>query len=96
MVGNVISVHYAVWLFSLTGADNKGTLVGTSVGGTPFGFTVGGTGTIPGFDRGVVGMKVGGVRRLIVPPELAYGAAGNQNIPPNSNLVFEIELLSVQ
>ena len=41
-------------------------------------------------------MKVGGVRRLIVPPELAYGAAGNQNIPPNSNLVFEIELLSVQ
>ena len=96
VVGKAITVHYAVWLFSLTGADNKGTLVGTSVGGNPFGFTVGGTGTIPGFDRGVVGMKVGGVRRLIVPPDLAYGAAGNQNIPPNSNLVFEIELLSVQ
>ena len=96
VAGNVVSVHYAVWLFSLTGADNKGTLVGTSVGGAPFSFTVGGTGTIPGFDRGVVGMKVGGVRRLIVPPELAYGAAGNQGIPPNSNLVFEIELLSIQ
>src|SRR5688572_27565641 len=96
VVGKAITVDYAVWLFSLTGVDNKGTLVGTSVGGTAFSFTVGGTGTIPGFDRGVVGMKVGGVRRLIVPPELAYGAAGNQGIPPNSNLVFEIELLSVQ
>ena len=41
-------------------------------------------------------MKVGGARRLVVPPELAYGAQGNQNIPPNSNLVFEVELLSVQ
>lgn len=94
--GKSVTVDYAVWLFSTTGADNKGTLVDTSVGRTPFTFTLGSGGTIPGFDRGVIGMKVGGVRRLIVPPELAYGAAGNQSVPPNSNLVFEIELLAVQ
>ena len=94
--GKVVTVNYAVWLFSTTGVDNKGTLVGTSVNTAPFSFTVGGTGTVPGFDRGVIGMKVGGARRLVVPPELAYGAEGNQNIPPNSNLVFEVELLSVQ
>ena len=94
--GNVVTVNYAVWLFSTTGVDNKGTLVDTSVGRTPFTFTLGTGGTIAGFDRGVIGMKVGGVRRLIVPPELAYGATGNQSVPPNSNLVFEIELTAVQ
>ena len=95
--GKVVSVDYAVWLFSLTGTDNKGTLVGTSLNSAPFSFTVGGTGTVPGFDRGVVGMKVGGARRLIVPPDLAYGAQGSPpSIPPNSNLVFEVELLGVQ
>lgn len=94
--GKIVTVHYAVWLFNLTAAENKGTLVDSSAGRTPLSFTLGGGGVIPGFDRGVTGMKVGGVRRLIVPPELAYGAAGNQSVPPNSNLVFEIELLGVQ
>ena len=94
--GKVVTVNYAVWLFSTTGTDNKGTLVQTSVGGAPFTFTLASGGAIPGFDRGVVGMKVGGVRRLVVPPALAYGATGNQGIPPNANLIFEVELLSVQ
>lgn len=94
--GKVVTVNYAVWLFSTTAAENKGTLVDTSVGRTPLQFTVAGGNVIPGFDRGVVGMKVGGVRRLVVPPALAYGATGNQSVPPNSNLVFEVELLSVQ
>ena len=61
--------------------QNKGQLIGTSVGRAPFTFTigtVGAGGVIPGFDRGVIGMKVGGIRRLIVPPELAYGAAGSR------------------
>lgn len=94
--GKVVTVNYAVWLFSATGVDNKGTLVDTSVGRTPLQFTVAGGNVIPGFDRGVVGMRVGGVRRLVVPPALAYGAAGTQGIPPNSNLVFEVELLNLQ
>jgi FKBP-type peptidyl-prolyl cis-trans isomerase FkpA len=94
--GKAVSVNYYGWLFSLTGVDNKGTLFDTSVGRAPFNFVLGGGGVIPGFDRGVVGMKVGGVRRLVIPPELAYGAQGTQGIPPNSNLVFEIQLLSVQ
>ncbi len=94
--GKVVTVNYAVWLFSTAAAENKGTLVDTSVGRTPLQFTVAGGGVIPGFDRGVVGMKVGGVRRLVVPPALAYGATGNQSIPPNANLVFEVELLNVQ
>jgi len=94
--GKTVSVNYTVWLFSLTGVDNKGTLVDTSVGRGAYNFILGGGGVIPGFDRGVVGMKVGGVRRLIIPPELAYGAQGQGSIPPNSNLVFEVELLAVQ
>jgi FKBP-type peptidyl-prolyl cis-trans isomerase FkpA len=96
VTGKAVSVNYAGWLFSLTGVDNKGTLFDTSVGRGPYNFVLGGGGVIPGFDRGVVGMKVGGVRRLVIPPELAYGAQGNGSIPPNSNLVFEIELLAVQ
>lgn len=94
--GKTVTVDYALWLFSTTGQDNKGTLVDTSVGRSPFQFVIGGGGVIQGFDRGVTGMKVGAVRRVIVPPDLGYGAAGNQGIPPNANLVFEIELLAVQ
>lgn len=94
--GKSLTVHYALWFFSLTGVDNKGTLVQTSVGGSPFPFTLGAGSVIRGWDQGLVGMKAGGVRRLIVPPELAYGTTGNGPIPPNTNLVFEVELLSVQ
>jgi FKBP-type peptidyl-prolyl cis-trans isomerase FkpA len=94
--GSRVTVEYALWLFSTTGTDNKGTLLDTSVGRTPFQFTLGTNAVIPGFDQGVTGMKVGGVRRLVVPPALAYGAAGNQSVPPNANLVFEVELLAVQ
>lgn len=94
--GNRLTVHYALWLFSTTAAENKGTLVQTSVGGTPFQFTLGTGGVIRGWDQGLVGMKAGGVRRLVVPPELAYGATGNGPIPANANLVFEVELLDVQ
>lgn len=54
------------------------------------------TPVIPGFLEGVLGMKIGGIRKLVLPPELAYGAAGNGPIPPNATVVFEIELLSVE
>ena len=96
VVGKTVSINYSLWLYSDTAAENKGQFIQSSVGGQPFVFVVGGTGVIPGISQGVTGMKVGGKRKVIVPPELAYGASGNGPIPANATLVFEIELLSVQ
>jgi FKBP-type peptidyl-prolyl cis-trans isomerase FkpA len=96
-VGKTLSVNYSLWLYDTSKTDGKGTLVQTSVGGAPLAPFVLGTGSvIKGWDQGVVGMKVGGTRRLIIPPELAYGASGSGPIPPNATLVFDITLLSVQ
>ena len=70
----------------------------TSVGGEPFQFTLGTGLVIRGMDQGVAGMKVGGQRRLVIPPDLGFGAAGGGGglVPPNATLVFDIELLDVQ
>jgi FKBP-type peptidyl-prolyl cis-trans isomerase FkpA len=94
--GNSLSVNYTGWLFDITKPDQKGLVFDTSTGRGPFTFTLGTNEVIAGWDRGVVGMQVGGIRRLVVPPSLAYGTSRNGPIPPNSTLVFEIELLSVQ
>jgi FKBP-type peptidyl-prolyl cis-trans isomerase FkpA len=94
--GKRLTVNYAGWIYSATAAENKGSLFGTSAGGTPFAFTLGAAAVIPGWEQGLVGMKVGGVRRLVVPPALAYGSTGNGPIPPDTNLVFEVELIDVQ
>jgi FKBP-type peptidyl-prolyl cis-trans isomerase FkpA len=94
--GNRLSVNYAGWLYSPTAADNKGALFDTSVGRGVFSFTLGAGQVIAGWDQGLVGLKVGGVRRLVIPPSLAYGASGNGPVPPNAALVFEIELLDAQ
>jgi len=94
-VGRQVSVHYVGWLYSETAAENKGTQFDTSVGRAPFAFTVG-SGVIAGFSQGVTGMKVGGIRRVVIPPSLGYGAQANGSIPGNSTLIFEIQLLSVQ
>ena len=59
-------------------------------------FVLGGNGVISGFNRGVLGMRVGGLRRFVLPPELAYGSSGNGPIPPNATIVFEVELTNVQ
>ena len=65
--------------------------------GQPFKFQLGRGNVIPGWDAGVVGMRVGGQRRLVIPPDLAYGSAGSSGvIPPNATLVFDITLISVQ
>ena len=94
--GRRLSVHYTLWYYNPTGTDGKGTQIQTSVGGTPFSFVLGTGAVISGWDRGVPGMRVGGLRRLVLPPEFAYGAAGNGSIPGNTTLVFDVELIDVQ
>lgn len=94
--GKRLTVHYALWLYDANRPEQKGQLVQTSVGGSPFTFTLGNGSVIKGWDQGVPGMKVGGVRRLVIPSSLAYGSTAQTGIPANSTLVFEIELLDVQ
>jgi FKBP-type peptidyl-prolyl cis-trans isomerase FkpA len=94
--GSRLTVHYTGWLYNELEADQKGGQFDSSIGGTPFEFILGAGQVISGWDRGVVGMKVGGSRRLVIPPSLAYGTARNGPIPPNATLVFDIELLNVQ
>jgi FKBP-type peptidyl-prolyl cis-trans isomerase FkpA len=95
--GRSATVHYTLWLYNSAGVDNKGRLIQTSVGSTPFTIASLGTGVIPGFSQGVAGMKVGGLRRVVIPPSLGYGAQGQPpDIPGNATLIFEIELLAVQ
>ena len=94
--GNVIAVHYTGWLYDPTRPDNKGIQFETSAGRTPFEFTLGRGNVIEGWDRGLEGLRVGGLRRLVVPPSLAYGAVRQGPIPPNTGLVFEIELIEIK
>jgi FKBP-type peptidyl-prolyl cis-trans isomerase FkpA len=86
-----VTVSYTGWLYDTTKAEGKGLQFETSPSAT---FLL--TSVIPGWQRGVVGMKVNGQRRLIIPPELAYGSSGSGVIPPNATLVFDIGLLGVQ
>jgi FKBP-type peptidyl-prolyl cis-trans isomerase len=87
--GNVITVHYI-------GTFTNGTKFDSSYDrGTPFTFRLGTGAVIAGWDQGLVGMKVGGKRRLTIPPELGYGSQGRGPIPPNATLIFEVDLLNV-
>ena len=94
--GRTMTVNYTGWLYNPSGADGKGSQFDTSSGRGPFSFLLGGNGVISGWNRGVLGMRVGGLRRFVLPPELAYGSAGSGPIPPNATLVFEVELVNVQ
>ena len=95
--GQRISVHYTGWLFDQNAPDNKGAKFDSSLDrGQPFEFMLGVGQVIGGWDQGFAGMKVGGQRTLIIPPELGYGARGAGGvIPPNATLLFEVELLGV-
>jgi len=94
--GNSITVNYTGWLYDPSRPENKGLQFDTSTGRDPFTFTLGAGAVIPGWDQGIVNMRVGGSRRLIVPPALAYGPSRNGPIPANSSLVFDVELVSIQ
>ena len=91
--GRTVIVQYGLWLYSDTAADHKGEQIDS---GTLAPFVLGSNAVIRGFDMAVTGMKVGGNRRAIVPPSLAYGSTGNGPIPPNAALVFDLVLNSVQ
>lgn len=93
-----MSVNYTGWLYDPAGADGKGRQFDTSTGRGVFTFVLGTGAVIRGWDQGVAGMRVGGLRRLVIPAELAYGStgAGNGVIPPNATLVFDVELVDVQ
>lgn len=87
--GDLISAHYVLSL-------SDGTVIQNSKDfGEPFKFVLGAGEVIPGWEQGFAGMKVGGVRTIIIPPELGYGANQVGSIPPNSTLIFTIELLDV-
>ena len=87
---SLISIHYVTWL-------SDGTLIDTSVGGDPYTFRLGGNEVIRGWNQNIPGMKVGGRRKMVVRPGLAYGSRGRPpNVPPNATLVFEVQLVDVR
>jgi FKBP-type peptidyl-prolyl cis-trans isomerase FkpA len=96
--GQTVTVHYTGWLYDAKAADRHGKKFDSSKDhGEPFEFKLGAGHVIRGWDQGVAGMKVGGKRTLVIPSELGYGSRGAGGaIPPNSTLVFDVELLGIR
>ena len=90
--GRTVNVSYTGWLYDPTKTESKGAQFDSS---SNFAFQLSAGRVIAGWDQGVVGMRVGGMRRLVIPPNLGYGAQAVGTIPPNSTLVFDIMLLAV-
>jgi len=96
--GHEVSVHYTGWLYDETFLNHKGRKFDSSHDrNQPFDFQLGAGRVIRGWDQGVAGMKVGGQRTLVIPAHLGYGPIGaGEAIPPNTALVFDVELLAVR
>jgi FKBP-type peptidyl-prolyl cis-trans isomerase len=86
--GDSVKVNYTLWLTNGTKVESS-----KDTGGKPLEFLTGAARVIPGFEEGVLGMLPGGVRLLVVPPQLAWGSRGNPPVQPNANIVFEVEYL---
>jgi FKBP-type peptidyl-prolyl cis-trans isomerase FkpA len=94
--GSILTVIYTGWLYDESRPDQKGLQFDSNVGGTPFTFSLGAAQVIRGWDQGLVGVQAGGIRRLVLPPALGYGGVRNGPIPPNSTLVFDVEITTVE
>jgi len=97
VAGKTVIVHYTGWLYDPAAPDGHGAKFDSSLDRKePFSFPLGAGKVIKGWDEGVAGMKVGGRRTLVIPPQMGYGARGaGRDIPPNATLVFDVELLDV-
>jgi len=98
VIGKTVNVHYAGWIYDEQAPDKKGKKFDSSYDRKEhFSFLLGAGRVIKGWDKGVLGMKVGGQRTLIIPPSMAYGERGAGNvIPPNATLLFEVELMGLK
>jgi FKBP-type peptidyl-prolyl cis-trans isomerase len=95
--GQIAKVHYTGWLYDPAAPEQKGTKFDSSRDrGEPFSFMIGAGQVIRGWDEGVQGMQPGGQRRLVIPPDLAYGEPGKGPIPPSATLVFDVELVKIE
>ncbi|MDE2295054.1 MAG: FKBP-type peptidyl-prolyl cis-trans isomerase [Gammaproteobacteria bacterium] len=95
--GQTAVVDYTGWLYDPAAANDEGKEFDSSLSRAPLRFVLGAGRVIRGWDEGVVGMRVGGRRRLVIPPALAYGARGAGGvIPPNATLVFDVELVAIR
>ena len=98
VAGSKVTAHYTLWLFDGTKSDTRGQVIDTDLdhGTSGFAFTEGDTSLIAGWNQGVLGMMPGGKRTITIPASLGYGATGSGAVPPNTALVFDIEIISVQ
>lgn len=94
--GRSLQMAYQGWIYDLLAPENKGDSFDSTTAENPFEFTLGVGAVIAGWDLGIVGMRVGGKRRIVIPHELAYGAAGRPRIPGYATLLFEVELVAIE
>jgi FKBP-type peptidyl-prolyl cis-trans isomerase FkpA len=93
--GDVLRVFYTGWIYDSSRPDQKGLQFETNVGGNPLTFTLGRGEVIIGWDEGLLGVQLGTIRRLVIPPDRAYGSSRRGPIPPNSTLIFEVEVAEI-
>lgn len=93
--GRTLVVNYTGWLYDASAPDNRGAVFDSTEGRQPLSFLLGSGQVIQGWEQGLRGMRVGGTRELVIPPELGFGNQPAGSIPPNSTLIFEVDLINV-